>query len=179
MFPLRIKTPRPPLSLEQLRKKKKKKEEWIRHRYSLASFLLRNRDETVEGRINFVRSVISFEIPFEILFHARFFFCNFVFKPSATEHFLRRPMIAMVIDREYCGGKERRKKKCMQVWVDCTIVLRSMNLSCSKKKKRKCGRRGARNLCYRMGRGDNWFQALSNDRETVMGIKRSLKQRET
>lgn len=89
--------------------KKKKKEEWIRHRYLLASFLLRN--ETVEGRINFVRSVISFEIPFEILFHARFFFCNFVFKPSATEHFLRRPMIAMVIDREYCGGKERRKKK--------------------------------------------------------------------
>lgn len=43
----------------------------------------------------------------------------------------------------------------------------------AKKKKRKCGRRGARNLCYRMGRGDNWFQALSNDRETVMGIKRS------
>lgn len=145
-----------------------------------ASFLLRNRDETVEGRINFVRRFVRYSLRNSI---PEIFLLQFRFKPSTTEHFLRRSMVAMVIDRgEYCGGKGKRKeeekKKCMRVWVDCTIVLRSMNLSCGKKKKRKCGQRGARNLCYRMGRGDNWFQALSNDRETVMGIKRSLKQRD-
>ena len=115
VFPLRTRGhPAPPLSLEELRKKKKKekkRKKWIRHSPH-ASFLLRNRDETVEGRINFVRSAETVCFARNSILHARDFpFAIFLFQTRVNTSYANRSIRCNGYRQRILRLRKRKKKK--------------------------------------------------------------------